>query len=73
MAKNEATTKINPAALLENWAGLNAQLGELTEEECWHLLALEKTGLKRLQFLLRIYGRANKLRTQRERQELVNK
>lgn len=59
--------------LLANWADLNAKLSELDEQQCWALLALEKGGKDRIQFKLRIYGRANKLRTQRERQELVNK
>lgn len=69
-------TKADLEALLTNWntlANAGNKLNELSEEACWQLLALEKAGKNRLQFLLRIYGRANKLRTQRERQELVNK
>ena len=56
---------------LLNWATLNEDLHYLTEVECWALLKAEQKGKKRLQFLLRIYGRANRMRTQRERNELL--
>ena len=56
---------------LLNWVTLNEDLHYLTEVECWALLKAEQKGKKRLQFLLRIYGRANRMRTQRERNELL--
>lgn len=59
--------------VLANWADLNAHLGTCDEAQCWALLAAEKQGKARIQFLLRIYGRANKLRTKRERQDLISK
>ena len=55
---------------LKNWASLNAALPNLSETQCWDLLDKEKSGAKRIQFLLRLYGRANKLRGRRERKYL---
>lgn len=62
--------KANPA-ILEKWKTLNEGLADLTEDQVWQLLNLERTGQKRLQFLLRLYGRFNILRTDRERKELM--
>ena len=70
---DKSTNTFDTAKVLANWADLNANLGGCDESQCWALLAAEKQGKARIQFLLRIYGRANKLRTQRERQELINK
>ncbi len=56
--------------VLKNWQCLQAELHTLTEKQCWELLEVEKTGHRRTQFLLRIYGRANKLRGNRERLNL---
>lgn len=56
---------------LSNWVAMNAALKELSEEKCWKLLQEEKNGQKRAQFMLRIHGRANKLRAERERRELL--
>jgi hypothetical protein len=56
---------------LDNWGKLNEFLKQATEEQCTELLKLEKKGKKRLQFKLRIYGRLNKMRTERERNELA--
>lgn len=57
--------------LLENWAALNASLMDLSEEQVETLLNEERSGQKRPAFLLRLYGRFNTLRTQRERRELL--
>lgn len=56
--------------LLENWAALNHGLPELTEKDCLELLSFERENKRRVQFMLRIYGRYNRLRTHREREEL---
>lgn len=53
------------------WKTLNECIMDLNEEQCWDLLDQEKKGKKRIQFLARIYGRASKLRIQRERRELM--
>lgn len=60
-----------PQDLLQAWGTLNKEMQKITEEGCAELLKREKKGRRRLSFLLRIYGRFNKLRTQRERNELV--
>lgn len=62
--------KTDQSFILDNWQTLQKHLHGLTEEECWKLLAEEKKGLRRTQFLLRLYGRANKLRGKRERVDL---
>lgn len=59
--------------LLKNWSTLNEHLHDLTEQQCSELLKKEKKGKKRVAFLIRIYGRFNTLRTERERLELVAK
>ena len=56
--------------ILRNWQSLQQALPELTEEDCWKLLEIERAGYRRTQFLLRLYGRANKLRGKRERVKL---
>lgn len=57
--------------LLRSWSALNEGLHKLTEQECATLLKAEKLGPRRLSFLIRIYGRFNRLRTTRERNELT--
>ena len=56
---------------LSSWVAMNEALKTLSEEHCWGLLEQEKEGRKRAQFMLRIHGRANKLRAERERRELL--
>lgn len=56
---------------LLSWALLNQKLVTATEKECKELLQREKKGERRISFLLRIYGRWNKLRTTRERNEIM--
>jgi hypothetical protein len=60
---------INP---LSSWVAMNEALKVLSEKDCWKLLEQEKNGRKRAQFMLRIHGRANKLRAERERRELLS-
>lgn len=58
--------------LLENWTVLNENLAGLHEHELKQLLEMERTGKKRVQMLIRIHGRFNKVRAQREREELLD-
>lgn len=53
------------------WAELNVKLEDMTEQQAWDALKAEKEGKNRMSHLLRIYGRANLLRSQRERRALV--
>jgi endonuclease III-like uncharacterized protein len=57
--------------ILANWEALNQGLKNLKEDDLLYLLQKEKKGKRRLQFLIRIYGSYNKLRTRRERSELA--
>jgi hypothetical protein len=57
---------------LETWIGLNETLKTCDEEVAQQLLKAETSGKARRQFLLRIHSRLNKLRAQRERQEIIN-
>lgn len=57
--------------MTDSWLHLNAKLKDANESSCLELLQLEKTYKKRPHFLLRIYGRFNKLRSERERRELL--
>lgn len=54
-----------------NWKEMNAKLVAADERGCWEMLKEEKLAARRTYFLLRIYGKANKLRTLRERAELL--
>lgn len=56
---------------LKTWVGLNEALmgGDLALAE--RLLAAEKKGKARKQFMLRIHSRINKLRAEGERAELL--
>lgn len=65
MAKNDEA--------LSTWKSLNEELqkDEMTEEECLRLLNIERKGQRRLQFMLRLFGRYNKLRAERERREIA--
>lgn len=55
---------------LTNWVTLNAALAKATEEDCETLLFEEQRGLSRLSLISRIHSRYNKLRAERERNEL---
>ena len=59
-------------SILDTWKSLNDGIQDLEEEQVKALLEYERDNLKRIQFLLRIYGRYNTLRTIRERKELVS-
>lgn len=56
---------------LDNWQALNAHVQTMDEQELQKLLKKEQMNKNRMQFLIRIYGRYNKLRTIRERKELI--
>lgn len=57
--------------LLQDWAVLNKNILELDEQACKALLKREQKGKNRLSFVLRIHGRYNILRNERERWELT--
>ena len=60
------------AEMLANWNTLCESLLNCEDEKLLlETLAEEKKGQKRLQFMLRIYGRYNKLRGARERKDLM--
>ena len=59
--------------ILESTQTLGAGIMLLTENECWELLEYEKSGSRRFTVMNRLYGRATKLRTARERNELFAK
>ena len=58
---------------LKNFRNLNAALKDADEKTCIALLDHERMSGKRHEFLIRIYGRWNKLRAQRERLELIQR
>lgn len=58
-------------ALLNDYNLLNNHLGSLTEEQLWKLIGMEITGRKRRSFVERIHQRYSKLKTARERDELL--
>ena len=56
---------------LRTWGLLNDAIRGADEGECRVLLAAEKRGRRRKQFLKRIHSRLNKVRAEREREELL--
>lgn len=56
---------------LRSWRSLNEVLRIANEDQCEHLLGLERTGEGRLQFMNRIHGAYNKKRFARERNALI--
>lgn len=58
--------------ILDNWQLLNDKIKELSEEEVKQLLTIERNGQRRTQWMLRLFGRYNILRTVRERKEMLS-
>lgn len=56
--------------VLKTWVGLNNALRTADEALCHRLLKEERKGRARQQFLYRIHSRLNKVRADREREEL---
>lgn len=56
---------------IDNWVELNNALRGCTEEVAAELLAAERAGKKRKQFLNRIHSRLNKVRADNERARLA--
>jgi len=63
--------KIDHETPLQSWAGLNEAMQVCDEETAKALLEREKKGRRRKQFMLRIHSRINKLRADREREEIM--
>lgn len=59
-----------PSEILKNWETLNEGLMKGDEELATKLLKAELRGLNREAFVNRIHSRLNRLRRQREREEL---
>ncbi len=57
-------------AAIDNWVELNDALRGCTEEVAEGLMAAERAGKKRKQFLRRIHSRLNKVRADNERARL---
>ncbi len=58
---------------LASWEALNTFLRSANERSCRDLLLAERKGRNRMVYKLRIFGKYNKLRAARERQELVTR
>ncbi len=69
MGKTRSTASL--IELLRNWNKLNARLMKLDEIDVAWLLAHEKRNSNRITFVMRLHSRMNKLRRERERQELA--
>jgi hypothetical protein len=57
--------------ILGTWVDLNEFIRDCTEEQADNLLRLELHNKKRKQFAFRIHSRINKLRADRERNEIM--
>lgn len=63
-------TKPEVQSALATWADLNAAIMDANEADCQQLLQAELAGKRRKQFVFRIHSRLNKVRADREREEL---
>lgn len=70
MALKKLTTKMLQA--LEGWEACNTFLRSATEEEAETLLHHERRGKQRVQYMLRMHGRFNRERAQRERLDILS-
>jgi hypothetical protein len=70
-AKKTATVpKPDAKEALNTWDSMLAYVKQADEAELWSLLGDERNGQRRANFMIRIYGRAQLLRSERERREL---
>lgn len=67
----EGNKELNGAGPLDNWYKLNDALRGCTEQDAKELLELERQGKNRKRFVLRIHSRINRVRADRERDELT--
>lgn len=63
-------TKPEIETALSSWVGLNETIMGANEADCQQLLKAELAGKRRKQFVFRIHSRLNKVRADREREEL---
>lgn len=66
--KEETSVEIQDT--LRTWELLNAKIRKASEGDCQRYLQAELAGRHRLQFVLRIFSRFNRMRAARERKEL---
>lgn len=57
--------------ILQTWTNLNDFMRNATEEDCEKLSKEEREGRNRIQFIRRIHSRMNRVRADRERNELL--
>lgn len=55
---------------LKSWNNLNEAMRNADEKLCAKLMAEERKGRRRKEFMLRIHSRLNKVRADREREEI---
>ena len=63
-------TKAEIADALASWVRLQEYITKSGEKDCLALFEAERTGKRRLQFLLRIHSRYNRVRAHRERDSI---
>ena len=66
------TKEVIPDPCLDSWNALNDKLRTADEAICNALIAQEKASRNRRTFIKRIHSRLNKVRADRERQELTD-
>lgn len=72
MAATKKPSAAELEAALANWTTTNEFLRDATEDQAAAALTAERKGKRRLQYLLRIHARYNKVRAERERAELLS-
>lgn len=62
---------INSEQILKTWRTLDDAILALTEQEVWDILTYELAHQRRRLFVKRLFGRANRLRENRELEHLL--
>lgn len=63
--------KYTPEKVLENWRELLEALPHMNEEELRVAVEAEASGARRKDFIIRLHRRYNKLRSERELEEIL--
>lgn len=63
---------MNISEILKTWRSANAFLQSASEQDCLALLQYEQQNEDRYPMLIRVYHRFAKMRTQRERAEILS-
>jgi hypothetical protein len=69
--KKVKSNTVNLRQMLSTWRTVIESITKLSEEEAAQAIEFEQNGAKRRDIIMRLYGRYNRMRTERELRELL--